>query len=1344
MGFVHLLFNNNTVIKFSDYEETKYFFPNDHPVNLIEIIVETAGTLKIATCNNEAIHIWSLEAKQGAGPNPQDDLTITKEQLKGIELNTVTDIRFSSSDTKNYLIITIGEQKVLYFDLNKKNVENEIDKFVCFDSHPKEVDNYVVVHQLRISAAGHSFIMRSKIEGEGTKIFAGPVESRAIDSHGGLTELTGENLIVYLKYNSDGAMLAVARNNNTIYIYDTTRLTYVNKIKISNYERFRICKLKYSSNNKWLLIVFSSQNNDKYKFQIYDTESYELINLPSSHCFYEKIIFSPDSNWLAAICADNSNTAYLWHLPSQKKWPIVSDSLNDKMTQICFFLKYNQSDKRSHPHLVLLSNNRLLIHPISENNFLFADNIGAEPFHSLALAPVPGFPPDFMMLGTPCSGIYKWPIGGQPNSNLELLNPVGVQCMAMVPNSTYLLIGEPNQTSIFVQDIENKNKQSRLFRFSVNLNVFSNDDEIQESLYNIFFPINMTLELVHEGEDCFFHAVFQAINKNKIKITTEVECTVEMLKLMCDKLNLPDQQNIIIEQSKKICRGYGIKIHILEVQRIQDSPTIKLEHRLIAADSVKEIDESEIDYKEDAVIHIVFCQGRYVPVLNAVIQENEVEQSFCLDILSVIHDEKRYIFSACSDQTIHRWIFTERYHYMYLGKIDTSTPEQIEVKQANLAIHDNKLVVCFGNTIILYNVMGLMDLKECARDEIEPSLGCISRIVFSNCGIFLFLATNLGSIIRFKINDNSNNFEIARDHGKVIYEKVRITGFSFLSIKGNYWLIIANDQGTIKILKNVTICLDNSEQTIDLDISVSAINLVTSQSGDEKYLAVSCYDGYAFLYRITTQAARNSIELKLELEKMLSGPLLKKAGIDLKNCFIPNSDFQLLADGLAVVPPYTRNDGDASKYYRHRSAFFKPIPKIKPCKKNDENASVETKALIGRRNNDNKDAVYYNISQSTWVVSYATRENPLWWQGVPTQHGYLLLEGIASTGRHFIMRMDLRLDNEEVQIKVDPITELDKFEEYTQDYPRMYQQQQISAELGNQLINNILASIANEQKHYRWHGGQVNNGDDNYHYNCVSWCKKQLNQIGINTVERWYSTLVTIPTDVEMVLPQPPESSTSSSNVIESPSSSLVTDHGSTSSHISSMSSLDSSSDSIPYHELTPHRTLRILDETTPFLFNGNRAFVPVAELINEDCFFHAVAQALNQLNSITNPGSYNVVSLRKMCSDYAKTQETVGDSWLVGILWDKGHDISQYIEQIKLRRRGSHDIEGVIICKLLKITMHIIKSFAHILVDENSATEQESANDYNIRDRIHIEWGDNDYQARLRPPQSMLNNQSR
>jgi hypothetical protein len=213
------------------------------------------------------------------------------------------------------------------------------------------------------------------------------------------------------------------------------------------------------------------------------------------------------------------------------------------------------------------------------------------------------------------------------------------------------------------------------------------------------------------------------------------------------------------------------------------------------------------------------------------------------------------------------------------------------------------------------------------------------------------------------------------------------------------------------------------------------------------------------------------------------------------------------------------------------------------------------------------------ISDTTWVVSIA-RKRESWLSSsfffgtTGSDHAYLILEGIQNH-RRFIIRAELTYDTstEEVQIKMKPLDDLKQFAKSVAEGIEAHQFE-ISASVGQALLRHIQAD---QQKVIRYSlfgdGGNIypsllftdaiptpssstsllpsasapSNSNlntlvstqvatESETHNCLSWCRKQMMQIGKEMPIRWYNFAVTLPSD--LTAPEESSASASTSSII--------------------------------------------------------------------------------------------------------------------------------------------------------------------------------------------------------------------
>ena len=208
------------------------------------------------------------------------------------------------------------------------------------------------------------------------------------------------------------------------------------------------------------------------------------------------------------------------------------------------------------------------------------------------------------------------------------------------------------------------------------------------------------------------------------------------------------------------------------------------------------------------------------------------------------------------------------------------------------------------------------------------------------------------------------------------------------------------------------------------------------------------------------------------------------------------------------------------------------------------------------------------ISDTTWVVSIARKKKGGFSFGSffgtsGKDHAFLIIEGIQQR-RRFIIRAELIYDKqaEQVHITMNPLDDLARFTDFVARGIEAYQFL-VNASVGESLLRHIQAD---QQKviHYSVFG------DGGKHYpsllpsvavpfpssstspvsvasapmlapststpattikethNCLSWCRKQVMQIGQEMPTRWYNFAVTIPSDVTAPERSPTSSSISS------------------------------------------------------------------------------------------------------------------------------------------------------------------------------------------------------------------------
>ena len=162
------------------------------------------------------------------------------------------------------------------------------------------------------------------------------------------------------------------------------------------------------------------------------------------------------------------------------------------------------------------------------------------------------------------------------------------------------------------------------------------------------------------------------------------------------------------------------------------------------------------------------------------------------------------------------------------------------------------------------------------------------------------------------------------------------------------------------------------------------------------------------------------------------------------------------------------------------------------------------------------DNVNHTLSENYWTVALVRKKEG--------QHAFLVLEGIDEGKVYFAKRIDLVIPNaNKNSFFINPnfaeirIQKLSRSEDYIHlrqlSENCICQVYSISANLGNQLLGNSEAD--QEKKIYYNYSGDGSFYSfylpNNEKHNCISWCLKQLQLVGIPIKRKWYDAIAVIP-----------------------------------------------------------------------------------------------------------------------------------------------------------------------------------------------------------------------------------------
>jgi WD40 repeat protein len=175
---------------------------------------------------------------------------------------------------------------------------------------------------------------------------------------------------------------------------------------------------------------------------------------------------------------------------------------------------------------------------------------------------------------------------------------------------------------------------------------------------------------------------------------------------------------------------------------------------------------------------------------------------------------------------------------------------------------------------------------------------------------------------------------------------------------------------------------------------------------------------------------------------------------------------------------------------------------------------------------------HHVVSQDEWLVSIARSCSPSTTAHPKhngMEHAYLILEGVNFQHRRFVIRAELFWSQSAnaVSIRARSQTKKHQLDRLTN---QLYEanQFQITAEEGHQLLQNIQTDQQRKLSYSKFGHDSImtwwRNGE---WHNCLTWCRKQLQNIGKELPTHWYNILVTFPQDV--TLPAPPSAEASSS-----------------------------------------------------------------------------------------------------------------------------------------------------------------------------------------------------------------------